>query len=173
MPDERLVQLALHEADGLTPQALGVLRAELERRGMSGALGSAVDAQLQVLSGRDIEGLVAAIQKQPCPACGSTDRPLNGGWIAEVKSALLFSVRHEEIDVACPDCLTKRAKRAAWLTVLFGWWAFPLGPVYTLSALRHNRRTIRQGDYNEASEALRLFVEENPGVATALAGTAS
>ena len=169
MPDERLLQIALHEADGLTPEALGVLHTELDARGVNPAVGRAVEAQTRELSRRDVDALIAAIQRQPCPECGRTDRPINGGEVADTKSFVLFTTYNSETAIACPDCLAARAKRAAFVTAALGWWGFPFGPIQSVKALRRDFRTIRQQERDEPSDALRTFVEQNPGVATALA----
>ena len=168
MPDERLLQIALQEAAGLTPKALAVLHAELDARGIDSAVGRAVTAQTRELSRRDVDALVAAIQKQPCPQCGRTDRPINGGEVADAKSFILFTTYDSHIAIACPDCLAAKAKRAALVTAALGWWGFPFGPIQSVKALRRDFRTIRQRDRNEPSDALRTFVEQNPGVASAI-----
>ena len=169
MPDERLLQIALHEAAGLTPEALAVLRSEIEARGINPVVAHAVEAQTRTLSRRDVDVLVAAIQKQPCPECGQTDRPLNGGVVADAKSFVVFTTFDQRTAVACPDCLAAQAKRAAFITAAFGWWGIPSGPIQSVKALRRDLRTIRQRERDEPSEALRAFVENNPGVATAMA----
>ncbi|MEO0560348.1 MAG: hypothetical protein AAF170_19445 [Bacteroidota bacterium] len=169
MPDERLLQIATFEASGLTPEALTVLHAELERRGADLALHQAVDTQTRELSRRDVDLLVTSVQKQPCPECRRVDRPINGGIVAETKSFVLFTTYDQETIIACPDCLSAQAKRSAWITAFIGWWGFPFGPFQTVKALRHNLRTIRQHARNEPSDALRAFVAQHPGVATAIA----
>lgn len=169
MPDERLLQIALHEAAGLTPEGLATLNAELHSRGIDPVVGRAVEAQTRLLSRRDVDQLVAAIQKRPCPECGRTDRPLNGGVVADAKSFVLFTTHDQHTVIACPDCLAGQAKRAAIVTALLGWWGFPFGPIQSVKSLRHDIRTIRQIHRDEPSEALRSFVEQNPGVATAIA----
>ncbi|GAB5536457.1 MAG: hypothetical protein Rubg2KO_27060 [Rubricoccaceae bacterium] len=169
MPDEQLLQIATSEADGLTPEALSVLHAELDRRGAAPALHRVVDAQTRELSRHDVNRLVASVQKQTCPECDRDDRPLNGGVIAVAKSFILFTVYDQETIIACPDCLAVRAKRSAWITAILGWWGFPFGPIQTVKALRHNRRTIRQRERDSPSDALHAFATQHPGVVTAIA----
>lgn len=173
MPDERLLQIALHEADGLTPEALDVLHAELRSRVADPSVGHAVEAQTQTLSPHDVDVLVAAIQALPCPECGRTNRPTNAGEIADAKSFVFFTTYHAETGIACPDCLATRAKRAALVTGLLGWWGFPFGPIQSVKALRRDLRTMRQRDDDAPSEALRTFVEQHPGLATTLAARAA
>ena len=173
MPDGRLLQIALKEAAGLTPEALGVLAAELEARGIGPAVGHAVEAQTRTLSGRDVDLLVAAIQKQPCPECGRTNRPLHGGEVARATSFVLFTTYACHTAIGCPACLAAQARRAALVTAAFGWWGFPAGPIQSVRAIRRDLRTIRQRERDAPSEALRAFVEANPGLATALAEGAS
>lgn len=172
MPDERLLQIALHEAAGLTPEAQAVLHAELESRGADPVVGRAVEAQTRTRTAREVEALVAAIRAQPCPECGQADRPLNGGEIAMAKSYILMSTTNRHTAIACPDCLARQARRAAITTAILGWWGLPFGPIYTIGALRRSLRTLRQRHDDHASDALRVFVEQNPGVATSLASGA-
>ncbi|MEP0548426.1 MAG: hypothetical protein ABJF88_15930 [Rhodothermales bacterium] len=167
MPDERLLQIALHEAADLTPEALRVLNSELTARGINSAVGRAVEAQTRSLSRRDLDLLVEAVRKQRCPACGKSDHPLNGGVVADAKSFVLVTSLDKRTVVACPACLAAQAKRAALMTALLGWWAIPWGPIRTIQALTNDFRTMRQSQRSEASDALRAFVEQNPGVATA------
>ena len=171
MPDERLLQIALHEVGGLTHEGLAALSAELDTRSIDSAVRVAVESQTRDLSRRDVDELVAAIRKQPCPECGQTRRPLNGGEVADAKSFVLFTTFDSHTAVACPDCLARRAKRSAVVTALFGWWGIPWGPFYSVKALRRDIRTIRQRDRDDPSDALRTFVEEQPGVATMIASS--
>lgn len=167
MPDERLLQISLHEAAGLTPEALRVLNSELAARGINSAVGRAVEAQIHSLSRRDLDLLVETVRKQPCPACGRNDHPLNGGVIADAKSFVILTTFDKHTVIACQDCRAAQAKRAALVTAVLGWWAIPWGPIRTTQALANDFRTMRQCQCGEASDALRAFVEQNPGVATA------
>jgi hypothetical protein len=168
MPDERLLQIALREAAGLTPEALRVLNGEVQARGIDPAVGLAVEAQTRTLSRRDVDLLVDAVQKRPCPECGQTARPLNGGLVATAKSFVVFTAFSQHTLVACPECLTAEAKRASLVTMALGWWGLPSGPIQSIKALSRNRATVNQGARDEPSEVLREFVASNPGVATAM-----
>jgi hypothetical protein len=169
MPEEQLLQIALHEASGLTPEALTVLYAEIEARGLGPMVGRAVHAQTVSLSHSDIEVLVEAVRRQVCPECGRSERLLNGGVIADAKSFVLFTTFNKQTAIACPECLAALAKRAALMTAVLGWWGFPWGPIRTLQALANDIRTMRQRSREDATAVLWQFVEENPGVAMAFA----
>ena len=75
MPEQRLLQIALHEAASFTPEALAVLRAELAARGVATWVDRAVQAQTRPLAPGEVDALVEAIRKWPCPECGSAERP--------------------------------------------------------------------------------------------------
>ena len=169
LPDERLLQIALHEAAGLSPEGMAALRAEVEHRGIAPSVLAAAEAQTRTLSSEEADLLVAAIQGRPCPSCGSGGRPLNGGRIADAKSLLFITMQDEHTAVACPDCLTKQARRAAIKTAALGWWAFPFGPIHTVRAIYRDIKTIRAAGQEGPSAALRAFVREHRGVAVALA----
>ncbi len=169
MPDEHLLRFAVQDARDLMPHAQSALKAELEARGIDAVVGQAVDAQNVTLTADEIDTLVEAIRRQPCPECGERTRLLNGAEIAEAKSLLLFTFYQPRIVVACPDCIAAQAKRAALITSVLGWWAFPFGPFQTVKALRRNIRAMGQRTHDEPSDALYVFVEANPGVALTVA----
>ena len=169
MPHERLMQIALHEAAGLTPEARAALDAELQARGAGDGVRHAVEAQTQGLAPSERDLLAAAIQRLACPDCGRTDRLLNGGVVARARSFVLFTTDDRETVIACPDCRAARATRALWTTALLGWWGFPWGPVQSVRALRHDVQTLRQRDRREPTPALLAWVTKHPGAAVALA----
>lgn len=120
------------------------------------------------MSRQEIDLLVEAVQKQPCPECGQTARPLNGGLVATAKGLLVVTTFEQHTLVACPDCLIAEAKRASRLTALVRWWSIPSGPIQSVKALYRNRATVKLADRDEPSEALHAFVASNPGIATAM-----
>ena len=169
MPEQRLLQIALHEAAGLTPETLAVLRAELAARGVATWVDRAVQAQTRPLAPGEVDALVEAIRKWPCPECGSAERPLNGAEIAEAKSFVLLTAYEKQLFIACPDCLSRRARQASAVTAALGWWGLPLGPIQSVQALWQNARVRHRCGREEPSAALRAFVEANPDSATAWA----
>lgn len=171
MPLERLLHIAVLEADGLTPEALQVLNAELEARGIDRSVEKAVVAQTQPLSRTEIEALVTAIRRLPCPRCGRNDRLLNGGEIAVARSFVVFTTYDCEMTIACPDCLVDQARKAKRVTALLGWWGIPSGPIRAIQAISCNEMTILKSDRKEASDVLTRWVESNPGLATTMIKT--
>ena len=127
MPDERLLQLALHEAAGLEPDAVKLLRAEIASRGLDLGVDRAIAAQTQELSLRDLEALVEGVRALPCPECGSTEAPLSAGYVATVFSALVITSCKKQAVVACPDCLGVEARRGALEVGDSGLVGFPVG----------------------------------------------
>ncbi|MEM6785336.1 MAG: hypothetical protein AAF624_16565 [Bacteroidota bacterium] len=167
MPDEQLELIALHEAGDLTPEALNVLRAEVRRRSLGEALGSAVEVQTRPLSPHDVSVLVEQVRQQPCPQCGRRDGPVNASIVARATGLLLVTIYEPSTSLGCAGCLGREAFRAALFTALLGWWAFPMGPIRTVQALGHNITTMRLGMRRDASKALIAYVQQNPGEATA------
>lgn len=172
MPSERLMQIAIHEADGLTPEAQDALDAELEARGADARVRNAVQAQRDALTDPDRDLLAAAIQRLPCPECGRAEAPINAGIVADAASFVLFTTDNREVVIACADCRGTRAKRAIWKTALFGWWGFPWGPIQSVRALRHDIRTLRQRGASAPTVALMQWIHDHPGPATLLASGA-
>jgi len=56
----------------------------------------------------------------------------------EVRSYLLVSKRATVQGIFCPECAQAAGLRATLITWLRGWWALPLGPVYSLLAIARN-----------------------------------
>ncbi len=170
MSDERLLQIALHEASGLTPDGLAALHAELGTRGIDPVIGRAIAAQRTALNADDLGTLVGHLRQQPCPECGRTDQPLNAGIVATAKSFLIVTLYNRRTLIACPDCLVRSARSAAIVTALLGWWGFPFGPIRSVQSLFYDIRTLRQARQDEPTQALQAFVRANPGVVVAALG---
>lgn len=144
MPDERLLQLAHSDAAGLEPEALALLRAELEARGIDRGADAAIEIQTAALSEKDAERLAAAVRARPRPVCGSTEATLNAAEVATTMSYLRWTTYRRRLVLACPACIRHEARQSSIVSALFGWWAFPMGMVLTVRALIVNRRASRR-----------------------------
>lgn len=165
MPDERLLQLAHHEAAGLEPLARDQLRAEMERRRLR-----VPAAQTADLTTADVDRLAADVRALPCLECGRTGVPLNAGDVSRTMSFLLFTTHTVETLVACPECLGRRAQSALITSVALGWWGLPWGPIRTVQSIAANVRTLRTRASAEPTPALRQFVRDYPSVAASTHG---
>lgn len=74
----------------------------------------------------------------PCAACGQV--PLQPRYVIlhEVNSFLFLSVRKPIRGIFCRDCADRKAARANVMTSLLGWWALPMGPIYSIQAIFRN-----------------------------------
>jgi len=53
-------------------------------------------------------------------------------------SVIFFSTRQAKQGIFCPKCINKKLVSSTIKSMLFGWWSFPWGPIYTLQALFNN-----------------------------------
>ncbi|OZC04297.1 hypothetical protein [Rubricoccus marinus] len=170
MSREELLHIAREEAGDLTPEAVGVLTAEIDARRLGPLVGAAIRAQTLTLSQKEVRAVAYAIVRRPCPQCGQSRRPVNAGVIANTYGLIITGVYDEKVLVACADCREARAKRAMARSVLLGWWSFPHGPFRTIGALWQNARTLRECEHRQKPTATLLnYVAANPLRALALA----
>ena len=99
-----------------------------------------------------------AVREKRCPACHSTGSPLSAFLVITVKSFLLFTSNRKEIVVGCIPCIAASAKRANIISVLLGWWGFPLGPLSTIFALMHNWAVFDSSSFEEPDEDLMEYI---------------
>ncbi len=72
-----------------------------------------------------------------CELCGAQNPTISSVVFTYVISFLFMSSRRQIAGLMCDACRSKSAIRSALLTVFFGWWGLPFGPVYSFQALYH------------------------------------
>jgi hypothetical protein len=131
LSDEQLERLTLGELAQLSPEALPVLRQELDRRGQLD-LGNAVAAQIEGLRPSEYEALVAWCRTSPCPICGSKGELLNACRVQTLAQGAVV--------VGCPKCLQRAVDAASTKNTVgclfapLGWAAGPRAQVKNASA---------------------------------------
>jgi hypothetical protein len=168
MSDAELLRLAVHEADGLLPEAVTILAQELQTRGAAPEFYEAISGQRAPKTPVCVEELLSAVRAAACPSCARTSAPLNAYQVTEVRSYLLFCSIKRELAVGCPDCIRAMAWAANRTTLIYGWWSFP-GPMHCLLAFRRNRRALHADTERLPTPELQNFVAQKPGKATLLA----
>lgn len=163
LPNDRLVEVAKFRAGDLTEEALRVLRDELARRGLDADLAPALAAQLTPVDGPEHRRLLASFRSQPCPLCRSAATLLNAAEVHSCQSFLILSVRRNSLVIGCLSCVNAAIDRADGLTMLAGWWCLPVGPIWSVMALRANARAKKSMRNGNASEALVEHVRRNRG----------
>ena len=167
MPDARLLELAVGEAQDLRPDAIEVLKEELRSRGFGDAIEEAMAEQLAASDPILQSERISAFRESRCPICNRSGSALNAYPVAEVRSFLFFTSRTEEVVVGCFECIRATAAAANLWTLLLGWWS-PAGVFFTPAALIKNLRAARARSDAQASEELRRFVAETAGVVSLL-----
>lgn len=112
----------------------------------------------------------------PCSACGQMSLQPRYVVLHEVRSFLFLSVRKPIRGVFCRDCTDRKAARANVMTSLLGWWALPMGPIYSLQAIFLNILGGEQPRETNAHllwyQAWALALEEKTQLACATARNA-
>jgi hypothetical protein len=70
-----------------------------------------------------------------CQGCGKSDSTLRIASFPYVTSFLVFTQRREQRGVFCESCRHEQMRKAKTHTAFAGWWGFPWGIFYTMSAL--------------------------------------
>lgn len=109
MSDSQFTYLATHEAVGLKPEAIEILKEELRRRGTVPDPDAAIDAQLRGLSSEAFERLIVLFREQPCPLCQRSAGLLNGARVSRGG--------YPEVVVGCVACLNRLIKQTTELSV--------------------------------------------------------
>lgn len=161
--DDKLIKIATGQASDLRPEAIQVIREEIQRRGLSPDLLRGVEVQRKELSPEERKTYCDLIQKQPCPHCGSSSARLNAVLVGSVRSFVFFTNRENALVLGCPSCLRKASKSELIKTALLGWWGIPWGIFYTAKALILNYQMLGKADQAQPSEPLLAFVEQNVG----------
>lgn len=73
-----------------------------------------------------------------CSVCGKISAQPRYAIYYQVLSFLVFTQRRVKQGVFCSKCGAKAAYKASLATWAFGWWGFPWGPIWSVSALFRN-----------------------------------
>ena len=152
MPDETFTHFATHEAAGLEPEVVEILRQELRLRGTVPNADAAIDVQLRRLTSEEFEVMVTNFSRLPCPLCGSTSELLNGVTVRRG--------RHTDPLAACPACLSNTLNSARNSAVA---GAMLFLSTETILAAEHNQKALKSLESGEQTEALRLYLWNNRG----------
>ncbi len=86
------------------------------------------------------DALVQALKTRvagPCPRCGA-QAPCDIECATTVHSYLVLTRRWTDQEFCCRACGRKMRFSAKLQSLLFGWWAFPWGPIRTIQMLQDN-----------------------------------
>lgn len=157
MSDDELTRIATEDAAGLTPEALEVVKAEIEKRGLNQNIVRAVEAQNKSYNINDVDTYCDVVSKLACPACGSSSERLNATMTGEVMSFIFITQYKKRIKIGCPDCLDKANNNALTKTALLGWWGIPWGIIRTVQYISLNLKSKRTNHLNDHNDYLRSF----------------
>ena len=85
---------------------------------------------------------VEEVWRGNCPKCRSLG-PVDVHKIHEVWSALVLTRWTTRAQVSCRPCAVKRQLGGVAFSLVFGWWGFPFGLIWTPMTLVKNARAYR------------------------------
>lgn len=159
LPNEDIERLANYEANELSPEALDVVKEEIQRRGLSDEFNVAADIQIRRLSEEEQGELIRKISIFPCPICGRKQNYLNAFNIMIVKSFIIVTTIEKPLIIACPDCISASAKNALIKNLFLGWWGIPWGPIRTIHSIFVNLRALNSEKHNSPTREFIEFVK--------------
>ena len=151
MSDEQFTYFATHEAADIKPEAVGILRQELRRRGTVPDPDAAIDVQLRQLSSVEFESMITRFRLEPCPLCRGSGGLLNG--------IALNRAGTSELVVGCTQCLEKQIKSVNKASVAM----LLVRPLRGLGALEQNVDARVALESGAQTQALREYVWRNRG----------
>ena len=161
MSDGELVQIATQDAYGLTPEAIEVVKAEIQKRGLNENISKGADAQNKDYTMEEINAYCNIVSRLSCPSCGNTTSRLNATLTSEVMSFIFFTTYNKKLKVGCSHCLDKANNNALTKTAILGWWGIPWGIIRTPQAITLNiksKRTNHSPDHNNYLRGFTLSV---------------
>ncbi|RPD45181.1 hypothetical protein [Paracnuella aquatica] len=157
MSDDELIRIATQDAYGLTPEAMDVVKAEIQKRGLDENISKGIEAQNREYTIEEIDAYCDLASNLSCPSCSSTTERLNATLTGEVMSFVFFTTYNKKIKVGCPSCLDKANNNALTKTALLGWWGFPWGIIRTPQAIALNLKSKRTNHLQDHNDYLRSF----------------
>ena len=164
MPNEKLVEIAIHEVKDLRKEVIEVLRFELRKRGLLDKYDSGIKVQAKELSAKEIAKYADTIRHSICPVCEEEDQLLNATITKSSVCYFFWTTHTQKLRIACPECLDRFNSNAYTKSIFFTFWAFPHGWFHAISAFRFNKKMQKQNHLNEPNETLLEFIKENAGV---------
>lgn len=157
MTDDELIGIATQDANGLTPEAMEIVKAEIKKRRLDENIVKGVEAQNKTYTIEEVDVYCDVVSKLSCPSCGNTADRLNATMTGEVMSFIFFTTYNKKIKVGCPNCLDKANNNALTKTALLGWWGIPWGIINTIQSIILNLKSKRTNHSYEHSDYLRSF----------------
>jgi len=161
LSDQELTRIALKDSKDLRPEALAIMKAEMQRRNLMAEASSGIEVQLKELSTQELLMYCDTIQSLPCPVCSKTTSKLNAILIGDVVSLFFITFYEKKLVIACPSCLKDKNQTAKIKSILFGWWG--IGIITMFKALALNNTMSKQIDQPYPTSLLENFVIRNVG----------
>jgi hypothetical protein len=161
--DEKIERLALYEVEDLSNTAVDLLKKEIVCRNLNPRLIEVIDAQLKGISVDEFFEYSKLLLNLPCPVCGKRGGNLDITRKGQVVSVVFFTGYDQVLICGCKDCLRKMIKRSLTVSLIFGWWGFPLGPIRTIQSIIFNIKRLKETRTEMQSEDFLKFAYANKG----------
>ncbi|MFA6059260.1 MAG: hypothetical protein WC756_13735 [Taibaiella sp.] len=163
MSDDEFVLKITQSASGLTPEALVVVKEEIERRKLPSNVLHGLEAQHRKYSNEELDLYCEIIRSLPCPISGLRNEKLNASLVAEALSFIVITNHKKYIAIGNPESLDKINNASLIRTLLLGWWGLPWGPIKTIQAMLINLNSKKTNHASGPNDFLRIFVQEHIG----------
>jgi predicted nucleic-acid-binding Zn-ribbon protein len=157
MSNDELIHIATQDAGGLTPEAMEVVKNEIQKRGLDANLSKGIEAQNKEYTIGEIDSYCDIVSKMSCPSCGRTSERLNATMTGEVMSFIFFTTYNKKLKIGCPQCLDKENNNALVKSAILGWWGFPWGFIRTPQAIVINIKSKKTNHKQDHNNYLRSF----------------
>ena len=161
--DYTIERIAIKDSNSLRPEVLEILKSEIQKRKLSPEILKGIEIQKRKLTKEELNEYYDLIKNSSCPKCSSENKKLNISMIGEVVSIVVISHYDKRIKIGCTDCLNKLNTNAIIKSSLFGWWAFPWGPIYTIRSYVFNFGMRKNNKSDKPNGIFKGFVTENIG----------
>lgn len=163
LTDDELIRIATQDASGMTAEAMGVVKAEIKKRGLGENISKGMEAQNKVFTVEELDRYCDLVSNLNCPSCGGTEERLNATMTGEVMSLILVTYYNKKLKIGCPHCLDKANDTALTKTLLLGWWGIPWGIFKTVQSITLNLKSKKSNHLPSHNDYLRGFALDNIG----------
>ena len=161
--DYMIEKIASKDANSLRPEALDILKSEINKRNLSADILNGIEIQSRTLTKEELAEYCDLIKNSTCPNCGSDSKKLSISMIGEVVSIIVISNYDKRIKIGCTECLNKMNTRAIIKSSILGWWGFPWGPIYTIRSYIFNYGMRGNNKTEKPNGVFKDFVRSNIG----------
>lgn len=162
--DSQIKRIAAEEAGTLRVEVLDILKTEIRKRNLDPNLIDCVDSQTKELTQAELSEYCDILRNHSCPKCNSNKEKINATMVGRVTSIVFWTSYQKSIRIACSSCLDNMHSKAIDKSILFGWWAIPMGPIQTMRSYVFNSKMKTLNRTKTLNKLFIGFVLGNIGI---------